>query len=153
MKPEDLITYCGVYEGYCARWHENALFINLAKALAELADGHGFHYWMPAEVKEFNYSEFRKALDFFGKKHSWLVCQKGCKHGDGRPDCPIRECCKKRGVDLCFECDEFPCDKVKRDTKMIERGKEYKKLGKEEWLRRQIDKEKKGYEYHTDKYY
>ena len=36
---------------------------------------------------------------------------------------------------------------------MIERAKEYKELGKDEWLRRQIEKAKEGYEHHTGKYY
>ncbi len=153
MEPEDLITYCGGYCGYCSRWCENASFIYLATTLAELVDAHGFHYWMPGEVKEFDYTEFRKALDFFSKKDSWLVCQKGCKRGDGRPDCEIRKCCQKRGMDLCFDCDEFPCDKVKGNKEMIEMAKEYEELGEKEWLRQQVDKAKKGYEHHTKKYY
>lgn len=153
MKPEDLITYCGGYCSYCARWHEHAAFIQLAGALAELADAHGYQYWMPTEVKEFDYNEFRKALDFFSKKDSWLVCRKRCKQGDGNPLCEIRKCCQERGLDICFECDELPCDRVKENVKMIERAKEYKELGKEEWLRRQIDKAEKRYEAHTKKYY
>jgi len=153
MKLSDLIGYCGVYCGTCARWCENSALRKLAAALAELVDSHGFHRWMPDVVKEFNYTEFRKALDFFSQKDTWLVCRKGCKGGDGRLDCQIRKCCKNHGLDVCFDCSEFPCDRVKGNTAMIEGAKDYRKLGKEEWLRQQIKKAKKGYEHHTKKYY
>jgi len=153
MKPEDLITYCGVYGGTCARWCEYTVFRDLSAIFAEWVDVQGFHRWMPEWVKEFDYTEFRKALDFFSKKDSWLVCWKCCKGGDGRPDCEIRKCCKNHGLDVCFDCGEFPCDKVKEDTRMIERAKEYKKLGKDEWLRQQVEKAEQGFELHTEKYY
>jgi hypothetical protein len=149
MKPIDLIDYCGT----CARWHENLAFRKLASALAELADGHGLHHWMPDVVKEFDYTEFRNALDFLTKKENWFVCRKGCKAGDSNPYCEIRKCCQEHELDICFDCSEFPCDKVKGNTEIIERAKEYRKLGKEEWLCQQIEKAKKGYEHHTEKYY
>ncbi len=153
MKPLDLIGYCGVYCGTCARWHENSVFRKLTTALAELVDGHGFQHWMPEVVKEFDYTEFRKALDFFSRKDTWFICRKGCKGGDGRPDCEIRKCCKNRELNICFDCREFPCDRVKGNAAMIERGKEYRRFGKGAWLRQQIEKAKEGYEHHTKKYY
>ena len=70
MKPADLIGYCGVYCGTCARWCENPALRQLATALAELVDAHGFYYWMPEVVKEFDYAEFRKALDFFSQENT-----------------------------------------------------------------------------------
>lgn len=153
MKSEDLITYCGVYGGTCARWCENTIFRDFASTFAEWVDAQGYQYWMPTEVKEFDYTEFRKALDFFSKKDTWLVCWKCCKGGDGRPDCEIRNCCEERGLDLCFDCSEFPCDRVEGNAKMIERAKDYKKLGKDEWLRQQGKKAEKNFELHTEKYY
>jgi len=36
---------------------------------------------------------------------------------------------------------------------MIERGEEYKKLGKDEWLRQQEKEAKQGYEVYAGKYY
>ena len=36
---------------------------------------------------------------------------------------------------------------------MIERAEEYKKLGKDEWLRQQVEKAEQGFELHTEKYY
>ncbi len=153
MKPEDLITYCGLYDGTCARWCEYSAFRDLAAVLAEWVDAQGFHHWMPDAVKEFDYTGFRKALDFFSRQDTWLVCRRCCKGGDGRPDCPIRICCHHRGLDLCFDCDEFPCDKVKGDARLIERATEYRELGRGEWLRQQVEKAEQGFELHTAQYY
>ena len=155
MKPEDLITYCGVYGGTCSSWCENAIDSDLATALAELVDANDCHSWMPTQIKDFSYIEFRKGLDFFGKDRR-LICRRCCKDGDGisqYPDCEIKICCEERRLDICFECSEFPCSKVKGNARMMERAKEYKELGREEWLRRQIERAKEGYEHHTGKYY
>jgi len=153
MRPEDLITYCGGYGGACARWGEYTVFRDLAAALAEWVDAQGCQYWMPREMKEFNYTEFRKGLDFFSKEDSWLVCRKCCRGGDGNPECEIRKCCEEKELDLCPECGDFPCEKVEGDAGLIERRKEYIRLGKDEWLRQQVEKAKLGFEGHTKKYY
>ena len=153
MKRRDLLTYCGLYGGTCARWHEYTAFRELAATLAEWLDAQGYQYWMPTEVKEFDYTKFRKALDFFSKGDTWLVCTNCCKGDDGNPNCEIRKCCRESGLEVCFECGEFPCDVVKGDTKMMERAEEYKKLGKDEWLRQQVEKADQGFELHTEKYY
>lgn len=153
MEPEDLITYCGIYGGTCARWCEYAVFRDLITLLSEWVDASGLRHWMPTEVKEFDYAEFRKALDFFSKHDTWYVCRRCCKGGDGKPDCEIRKCCKDRGLDLCFDCSEFPCRIVQENPKMVGRAKEYRQLGREEWLLQQIEKAQQGFEHHTEKYY
>ncbi|MFP4459366.1 MAG: DUF3795 domain-containing protein [Candidatus Zixiibacteriota bacterium] len=28
------------------------------------------------------------------------------------PVCPLPECAKEKGVKICFDCDDFPCEKV-----------------------------------------
>jgi hypothetical protein len=153
LKHEDLITYCGVYGGNCARWCDYTEFRDLVALLAEWVDAQGYHYWLPEETQEFDYNEFRKGLDFFSNNDSWLVCHKCCRNGDGNPDCEIRKCCLERGVELCFECHEFPCHTIGKNPDMLERGRQYKILGKSEWLRKQAEKAKKGFELHTGKYY
>jgi hypothetical protein len=153
MKPERLITYCGVYGGCCARYIGYRAFREAARLLAEIADSHGFKYWMPGKVKEFDYAEFRKGLDFFGRDDTWLVCRECCSGGGvGPPDC-VRDCCVEHGVDVCFDCDEYPCGRVEGDEAMLERGEEYHQLGQNEWLRRAEEKAVRGYEHHTSKYY
>ncbi len=155
MKPEELITYCGIYAKNCCSWWENAIDSKLAEALAELVDASGCHLWMPTQIKDFKYTEFRKGLDFFGKDRK-LICKKCCKGGyeiSQNPKCEIKKCCQENRLDICFECNKFPCSKVEKMTGMIEKAKEYKRLGKDRWLELQIKKAKEGYELHTGKYY
>ena len=70
QKPEKLITYCGGYCGICARWRDYTVFRDVASILGNWVDAQGYQHWMPAEVKEFNYTEFRKGLGFFSKKNT-----------------------------------------------------------------------------------
>ena len=150
---EDLITYCGVYGGTCARWCDYTEFRDLAALLAEWVDAQGFQHWMPNVMQEFNYGEFREGLEFFSKGDSWPVGHRCCKGGDGNPECEIRKCCREHGLEICFDCDEFPCVKVGEDSRMIERARQYKAQGKLEWLQQQVERANRGFELHTGKYY
>ena len=153
MKPEELITYCGLYGGHCARWYEYPHFRELAKTLAEWIDAQGCGYWMPSYVKEFDYNQFRKGLAFFAEEANWYTCTKCCRGGDSYPECPIRTCCIERGEWLCFECAEFPCDKCEGFYDIRARGAEYVRLGREAWLAQQLELVRQGYELHTRKRY
>ena len=42
---------------------------------------------------------------------------------------------------------------MKGRGEMMERAKEYKRLGRDEWLRREDEKASRGFEGHTGKYY
>lgn len=153
MYNKDLMTYCGVYGGTCACYIGHTALRETASLLSELADALGFPYWMPERVKDFDYKEFHKGLAFLSDPESWLVCTKCCRDGYGRPDCPMRNCCQERGLDICFDCDEFPCHEIAGDSRIIQRGEEYKKLGKDEWWQKQVEKANRGFEHHTEKYY
>jgi len=42
-----------------------------------------------------------------------IRCGKTCRGNGGRPQCGIRECCRGRGFDGCWLCDEFAtCSKL-----------------------------------------
>ena len=83
MESDDLLTYCGIYGGSCARYEGYKAFRTAANIVAEIVDSHGFQYWMPQQVKEFNYTEFRKGLEFFRNENTWLVCPECCRGGGG----------------------------------------------------------------------
>ena len=153
MKEEDLITYCGSYGGACARWCGYKAFRDIVNLLAEWVDAQGYQHWMPQESKEFDYTEFRKGLKFFGENDSWLVCYRCCKGGDGNPECEIRKCCIERELEICFDCDEFPCKAVGENQEIIARARQYKAQGKLKWLQQQIKRANQGFEGHTKKYY
>lgn len=152
MKPEELVTYCGIYGGTCARWEGYERFRELSALLAEWADSMGFRHWMPDTVDEFDYPNFRAGLGFFANKDSRLVCHRCCKGGDGYPECGLRKCCQARDVDLCFDCGEFPCDKTQIDPAMKKRAEQYRQLGPEAWLRQEVEKAGRGFEHHLGRF-
>jgi len=42
-----------------------------------------------------------------------LRCKKACRGGGGPPHCKIRNCCQKKEIDGCWQCDEFlTCEKL-----------------------------------------
>ncbi len=149
MGAERLITYCGLYGGCCARYKGYQPLRQAAEIVAEVCDAHGFHHWMPQVVTEFDYEEFRKGLEFLRRDDTWFVCPTCCKGGGGGPPDCVRKCCREHGVELCFECGDFPCARVAEDQAMLARAEEYRRLGREEWLRRQILAAESGYEHHT----
>lgn len=54
-----------------------------------------------------NYPSFAELLD-----HLTGVTCTGCRNGDCLfQACKVKDCIKEKGVDFCFQCDEFPCDR------------------------------------------
>ncbi|MDD5015653.1 MAG: DUF3795 domain-containing protein [Atribacterota bacterium] len=54
------------------------------------------------------YGEFKELLELFAH-----VSCGGCRSENVTCpiDCHAKTCHKEKGVDFCFQCDEFPCDK------------------------------------------
>ncbi len=64
-----------------------------------------------------NYSAFKELLNYFTQANC-----KGCRQGDGKyPNCSVASCCKQKGIDFCFQCEEFPCEKINFDPNLKER--------------------------------
>jgi hypothetical protein len=64
------------------------------------------------------YPEFKQMLDYLTK-----VSCKGCREETCKlfKDCGVKECYRTKGVDFCFQCDEFPCDKTNFDEHLRKR--------------------------------
>ena len=63
------------------------------------------------------YPQFKTLLDYFTKGN----CA-GCRKGDCKyPNCGVAACYKNKGVDFCFQCSEFPCDKTNFDENLKSR--------------------------------
>lgn len=80
-----------------------------------------------------NYDSFKDMLDFFASGS----CA-GCReHGCLFKDCRVTSCIKEHGVDFCFQCDEFPCDRHGMPAGLAERWKSnneaMKEKGVEAW--------------------
>ncbi|MBN1780837.1 DUF3795 domain-containing protein [bacterium] len=66
-----------------------------------------------------HYPQFRDLLDYL-TKGDCTGCRAGmCKY----PDCGVQACFREKGVDFCFECDDFPCDHTNFDPDLHERWK------------------------------
>jgi hypothetical protein len=140
-----LVSYCGVYCGACApcsgRWRKAAKeLLNLMKAYPP----------MPWEGKvPFKYEEFKKGLNWLYKKR-W-VCP-GCRAGGGRPYCEIRRCVQGKKINFCYECNDFPCQKLfdiqVEHPDNIENIKKMMKIGVKNWLLEQKRKTEEGYDIH-----
>jgi len=64
-------------------------------------------------------------------------------------DCKMLQCARKRGIQYCFECSEFPCtllnefsaDGVAHHKRTVENMKKMKEVGIETWIE---DQKRKG---------
>lgn len=63
-------------------------------------------------------------------------------------DCEMMLCAKKRGIQHCFQCDDFPCtavnkfssDDISHHKKTVENSKRMKEIGLEVWIEEQRKK-------------
>ena len=64
-----------------------------------------------------NYPSFKVLLSYL-TKGDCLGCRRGtCKYSN----CGVIGCHKMKGVDFCFQCDEFPCKKTNFDAELWQR--------------------------------
>ncbi|MCU0646166.1 MAG: DUF3795 domain-containing protein [bacterium] len=64
-----------------------------------------------------NYQQFKDLLEFLTRGN----CN-GCRSGDCKyPNCGVAKCYQEKGVDFCFQCDEFPCDRTNFDPELKQR--------------------------------
>ncbi|MGA9100288.1 MAG: DUF3795 domain-containing protein [Methanotrichaceae archaeon] len=107
------IAYCGLYCGNC--------FIHAGK-VADLARD------LRKELREVRFDKSVEALSktpFFDVFKGYpacyevlgalvkLRCKLTCRNGGGPPNCEIRNCCRKKGIDGCWQCAEFQrCQKL-----------------------------------------
>ena len=64
-----------------------------------------------------DYPAFKRLLVYLASAD----CE-GCRKGSCKwPDCGVQACYRNMGVDFCFECHEFPCDKTNFDEHLQKR--------------------------------
>lgn len=146
MGKYDLVAPCGDYCGGCGQY--NGLICETAKQMREFADLYGFEF---RSEGTFNFEQFVKGLEWFIENAKCV----GCRQGGGPPSpwCEVKKCCFEKGLRICFECEEFPCSKIKNvaDPDTMDRYERFKKIGFEEWVEEQRQKAKEGYEIHLQK--
>jgi len=64
-----------------------------------------------------NYPEFKEMLGYLAQGDC-----KGCREGACKlPDCGVHACYREKGIDFCFQCHEFPCERTNFDPHLQER--------------------------------
>ncbi|MCJ7570271.1 MAG: DUF3795 domain-containing protein [Candidatus Thermoplasmatota archaeon] len=111
----------------------------------------------PKSVKpDFDFNEFLKGVKYFSKEDSGAYCQEPCKQGGG-VSCKNRPCARERGLEICYECKDFPCEHfswtLEEYPEKLKDYERFKKLGFEGWIRFYAERAEKGYANATRKYY
>jgi hypothetical protein len=103
----DLIAYCGIYCGEC--FIGQGKVADLARDLRKELRAYRVDKMAEtfAETPFFAvFKDYPQCYDVLGALVR-LRCHKGCREGGGPPFCKIRKCCLKKGIEGCWECEEF----------------------------------------------
>jgi hypothetical protein len=127
----DVLAPCGLNCAKCMSFAEGDIKKNALelKALLGAFDNYAQRFRRFAPVFE-NYPAFKELLDFFAQADC-----RGCRKGDCLyPNCGVAACYKDKGVDFCFQCDEFPCEKNNFDPNLRQRWIKMNTLMKEKGI-------------------
>lgn len=61
------------------------------------------------------YADFKEMLDFFASENCNGCREEQCKIFK---NCGVRPCHQDKGIDFCFRCEEFPCDRTNFDESL-----------------------------------
>lgn len=143
MEYQDILSSlapCGLDCSKCFASADGELKRLSAKLQEELGAFDGYAERFSAFLPVFaDYPSFKRLLTFFAQGD----CS-GCRKGTCRyPDCGVAACYKEKGVDFCFQCDEFPCEKTNFDPDLKRRwrvmNKRMKKMGVETYYQETKD--------------
>lgn len=137
MKKSEVInelSVCGLDCSRCADY-ENSEIRSLSSKLSELLNSYTGLARLKAENNPIfkGYQEFVQVLNHFAEG----TCG-GCRSNNVKCpiDCHAKACGRERGIEFCFECDEFPCDKQfegKLRERWIQRNNRIKEIGLENY--------------------
>ncbi len=141
--PLSLVTYCGLYCGLCAQR------TNVPKQARQLRislheEGFDDFYKFDPYLKQV-FPVFWRYLN----KLETMRCS--CRAGGGDPKCPIRDCARERGIDVCPQCEKYPCKLIvslsQRYPILIEDGYRLQQVGITKWIKEQKERSKRGFTY------
>jgi len=136
------VTYCGLYCRLCA---QHGRIPRQAQALHQSMVKEGYEFW----GKEL--PGFEAFWEFLTSLCDPCKSCPGCRQGGGPPFCTIRKCARKRGVEICVFCADYPCSRVLGIAKgyptLIADGERMKEIGIEAWIDEQEERAKTGFAY------
>ena len=109
----DLVAYCGLYCGDCFS-HKGKiadLARDLRKELRQAKFDRTAEFMSTISFFE-NLKDYRQCYEVLGTMVRFR-CKNACRGGGGPPFCKMRKCCQQKGIDGCWQCDEFEtCEKL-----------------------------------------
>jgi len=125
---EDLIGFCGLYCGDCFNYKGE--IADLARDLRKKLRQVKFDRVSQGLSKYFKaFKNYEQCYEVLGAMVR-LRCKKACRNGGGNPFCKIRNCCRKKNIQGCWECDEFETCKKFDFLKLIHEDANVKNLKK-----------------------
>jgi hypothetical protein len=102
-----LFGYCGIYCGDCPNYTHS--ISNPAKELRKELRRCNFDKIALTLSKMPDYQCFNNYHKFYELLEAMInfQCNDCCKRGGGCHNCQIRKCAKSKGLDGCWQCDEF----------------------------------------------
>ncbi|MDH5447573.1 MAG: DUF3795 domain-containing protein [Candidatus Bathyarchaeota archaeon] len=134
-KESELVAYCGIYCRLCDYY--TGRIRDSVENLLEIFKSHAELKLFSDTAKAFDFENFVKGLEWLSNEIS--PCVGGCRGGGGWEDCPLRKCCIERGVKLCYECNDFPCETLKKFPKRVKELNEIRNMGLESWIKRTLE--------------
>lgn len=132
---------CGIDCQRCVR-HRSGSVKRLAAELGEALEG---FEKMAARSSDRvpvlrDYDRFAEVLGFL-RGADCAGCREG---GYPLPFCAARECFREKGVDFCFQCDEYPCGRNQYPETMDERwraiNERIRAVGPEQYYRESLER-------------
>jgi hypothetical protein len=109
----ELIAYCGLYCGDCLAYQGK--IADLARDLRKELRQAKFTRTAEALASESFFQVFKdypQCYEVLGAMVKFR-CKRTCRGGGGPPFCKMRKCSQKKGIEGCWECDDFEtCDKL-----------------------------------------
>lgn len=136
------IAPCGLSCGSCVAYADGPVQRaagELARHLGDNFAGYAkrFEAMSPVFAK---YPEFREMLDFLAAGSCTNCRKEGCLF----QACKVTACVREKGVDYCFQCDEFPCDRHGMPGMLADRWKannvKMREIGPAAWFAGTRDK-------------
>jgi hypothetical protein len=126
------ISYCGTCCLKCD-WHSGRIKMAADELLDMIKNRPELRMWCKGE-EHYDVGNFLKVLEYLSRTG---FCRFTCKQGSGYGGCPVRQCCERKGLAFCYQCNEFPCEiwgKWPFGKEKIENLKEMKETGAEAWV-------------------
>lgn len=133
--PREYLAYCGLYCGMCSLV---ATLPGAAETLRGYMKDDGWELY-GNEV----FPGFDTFWDILTKISNLAQTSPLCVGGCGDPDCGIRKCAVERGLEVCAQCDDFPCEQLSAFTRrypfVLKNNERIREIGLDAWLAEQSD--------------